>query len=402
VRAHEVDERLGRLVATLGVAGGVGITALGAVAVRGGDLSVEVVAAWVAVSLLGAASLRLLRAGRRSQWVLAWLVISVVTVAPEWMLRVGGFRYESGIEFGFPRPEHFHRFVRDAQLLWTLDPAVEGVNARGLPGAELSVGKERGTFRILYLGDSCTYEKAHLLAYPSLVQERRASRAKGVVQDDYVSLAVPGYSTHQGRVLAERYGASLDADVAVVLFGWNDHWLAYGQTDSEKVVVPTQGARVANWAHVNLRLVQFASWLVSSQSQVSSEGGRVLRRVPAPEFERNLRAVARVFQSQGVPVVLVTAPSTHREFGVPSYLVERGFTPDEATAIADHEQYQEVVRTLAAAEGVLLLDLADRLADVEPSRLGALFRADGIHFSPVGAAWVAREVDAFIEGHVSR
>jgi len=381
---------------------GLAILALGLVAASRGVFPWVGVLAWAGVVAAVAVAALRCAPGRRAQWALALAVVSGATVVPEWALRVVGFRHESGIEFGFPRPGHFDRFVRDESLLWRLDPASEGVNSRGFPGPEWGTGKPSGAFRILYLGDSCTYEKAHLVAYPSLVHELRELR--GRPEGDYISLAVPGYSTHQGRILAERHGAALDPDLAVVFFGWNDHWLAYGEIDSEKVIGSGPAARLANWAHAHLRLVQFLAYGLSAGTEGPGVGSAAPRRlrVPLPEFERNLSAIVDAFQRAEVPVVLVTPPSAHEALGVPTYVVDRGFAVDAATALVDHARYADAVRRVAASEGAWLLDLERDFAGLPPDILRRFFRVDGIHLSLLGAAEVALRLDALVAERMPR
>ncbi len=63
-----------------------------------------------------------------------------------------------------------------------------------------------------------------------------------------MTLALSGYSSHQGRVLAELYGETLEPDLAVIYFGWNDHWRAYQTIDSQKVVTETRSVWASGFA----------------------------------------------------------------------------------------------------------------------------------------------------------
>ena len=117
-------------------------------------------------------------------------------------------------------------------------------------------------------------------------------------------------------------------------------------------------------------------------------------RVPLDEYVDNLRYIGRAFASRGVPVVFLTAPTTH-DLHVPVYLVELGYADDTVTVRALHRQYGDALRDEVARNGWLLLDLETALAD-RPDR-HALFLEDGIHFTERGLDVLADHVSAFLE-----
>ena len=165
--------------------------------------------------------------GKPVAWLLVIASFNLMIVAPELTLRGAGFRYESNIQFGYPRPEDFTTLVPDEFLFWKLAPG-PGVNSMGFPGDEIETPKPADTYRILFLGDSCTWQ-----GYPTGVKLFLEWDAAGKSQRrfDAVSLAVPGYTSYQGRIVAERLAGQVDPDLAVIYYGWNDHWLAYGAVD---------------------------------------------------------------------------------------------------------------------------------------------------------------------------
>ena len=87
----------------------------------------------------------------------------------------------------------------------------------------------RLVFRIIYLGDSCTQQ-----GFPGII-ERLLNYFFGTdsLRFECITLAVSGYSSYQGKVMAEMYGGLFEPDLVVVLFGWNDHWQAYHSIDSK-------------------------------------------------------------------------------------------------------------------------------------------------------------------------
>jgi lysophospholipase L1-like esterase len=319
-------------------------------------------------------------------------------VVPELALRAAGFRFAPGMEFGWPRPQELVQFAPDDKLLWKLrtadDPAPKkwSGNALGLPGEEVVLPKPQGVYRVIFLGDSCTF-----LDYPEFtMRDLESSKKDGTKYDDAI-LAIPGYSSYQGLVLAEEYGRHDQGDVVIVYYGWNDHWKAYGAIDSQKRVHVSESfaGRMLARATRDSRLLQAMNWL---RSRTSSTGKPIdALRVPIDEYEHNLKEIERTFREVGTSVVFVTAPTSHYALGVPPYLLLLHFVDSAESAIKLHRAYNDVVRKVAKETGSVLLDLE---AEAEKrSDLGTLFTGDGIHFTDAGKAWIGELVAQCIREH---
>jgi lysophospholipase L1-like esterase len=238
------------------------------------------------------------------------------------------------------------------------------------------VPKPEGTTRVLFLGDSCTAlgePKNYPMFVENLLRERDAERRYEVV-----NLSLPGYSSHQGRVLARRFAQTIEADVVLVYYGWNDHWQAYGEIDSEKHVSPRAEGLAATMD--DMRLLQLVRWALASLGPQGEALEEV--RVPPDDYRANLRSIVEDFRAVGTPVVLVTAPSTFRRLGVSQFLVTLGFLPDRPSGLERHDAYVAMTREAAELEGAQLFDLAGRFDHVEYSP--PIQAQDGIHFTKQG------------------
>jgi lysophospholipase L1-like esterase len=320
-------------------------------------------------------------------------------VLPEVALRIAGFTFESGIEFGFPRPQKMVDFAPDEHLFWKLraadDPAPKKYvgNSMGFPGGEVLVPKPADACRIVFLGDSCTFLGYPEQAIESLHREHplEAKRYESVI------LAIPGYSSHQGLAATELYGQKLGADVVVVYFGWNDHWLAYGAIDSKKQVHVSSSAParfLAAATHAS-RLLQAMNWLRMQMAGANDPIADV--RVLPEEYANNLTEIDRLYREHGTTVVFVTAPTSFYALGVAPYLLLLHFVKDAESAIKLHREYNAIVRDVARRTGAVLLDLE---AEAEKrDDLAKIFIADGIHFTPEGNAWLGERVAKCIAEH---
>jgi len=279
------------------------------------------------------------------------------------------------------------RLVRDPILGWRNRPGwVESnfsINSRGILGPEFAAQKPPGTIRILCLGDSCT--AGDLLrsfdeTYPRQLQRELRQRYPGR-SFEVVNAGVGGYSSFQGRLWLERELIDYDPDLAVIYFGWNDHWPArLGGPDKE--VLGSLGDRIRAWLGwcKLLQLAIKAYHIARGQKMLPAgtpmapgvpQSGRPAR-VSLEDYAENLRAMIRAMRDRGGEAVLVTAPSylefAEREgIAVPS-------VPGGAAAVAAlvrlHAKYNAVVRRVAQEEQGCLVDAAQELTRMaEPAKL---------------------------------
>lgn len=369
-----------------------------AVALAAKERSLE----WVIVALL--TGLLLLASRSAVTWLAAkqksvglFLTIAVLAsllIVPEQVLRLSGFRYESGIrlipEFVYPAGGYFFsKLVPDEKLLWRRVAGEADVNSWGFRGHEVQVPKPKGTYRILFLGDSCTEQ-----GYPYMVEERLNQQFKDSdLRFESIVLATSGFSSYQGKVTAELYGAKVDPDLVVVFFGWNDHWLARGSVDAEKIVSVHNGPidDLIMWTYGRLRVLQFANWALTGRFS-AARSGHGQQRVPANQYRENLIEINRILQSRNRPIVFITAPTAYYKLGVPEYITKKGFASDAMSAKSLHKNYNKIVREVAGKEGAYLLDLEPQIGSSPDLR--SIFTEDNIHFTQAGLSVVA---DALVD-----
>jgi lysophospholipase L1-like esterase len=329
----------------------------------------------------------LARRGNGDKVFLSLAVLNVLLLTPEMILHYVRFESALGVQFGYPRPTSREPLLPDSKLFWKLPPNQDGVNALGFRGPDWVVPKPPDVYRLMFLGDSVQR------AYPDVVEVLLNADRPRRERVETLNLSVEGYSSYQGRILTDRFGAMLEPDLVVVCYGWNDHWQAYGDADSSKEVDTDSSltGRVSQFAFRHSRTLQ---WLRSLR------GASVplpIPRVSVAAYRDNLTYIGAFFTERKVPVVFITSPTAHDVVGVPDYLVEMDFAKDKASVIRLHHAYNDVVREVASREPMRLLDLA---ADtLTPDTARAVFANDGIHLTPRGIAFVARRVTDFVEAY---
>ena len=316
-----------------------------------------------------------------------FLALAMLITLVELALRFAHFRFEPDREFGYPRAADFGFLQYDPDLFWKINPNQEGINSWGFPGREINPVKPEGVYRMVFLGDSILYA-----GYPFLVEQ---CLHDAEVQVEVIPLAVPGYSSYQGHLLAEKFGALLKPDLVVVQFGWNDHWLAYGEPDAQKTFSPPRSWSVPFHVYLydRVRILQGLGWV---GALVFGKGKSVTEevRVPPAQYQENLRAIQATFEKDQTPVVFVTAPSAHPKLGVPEEIVQNGFAVGSASVLQLHQVYNQIVREIAGEDWVF--DLQAEFDTLSEGDLKEMFQPDGIHPTEMGTAEIASGFCRFI------
>jgi len=283
-------------------------------------------------------------------------------------LRMAGFRFDSTpryMEFNFPRPnELFEIFEPDTDTLWKLKPGVEmgpgiePINSKGFRGPEFSEKKEEGVYRLAALGDSVTF--GGVLNYP-----RVAAKCLGD-KWEVINAGVPGYTVFQGYKQFRTRVAALKPDIVTIMFGWNDHWLSRGYTDSQQKFAENENLPPGAGFLTELRVFQIMKYAVYNSGAASKEIENRVYRVPLDEYRRLLDRLVADVKKSGAKPILITAPSALDNGRVPRYLFENGFVErelregeaDVAARLKNlHGKYNDAVRDMANIHGAALIDI---------------------------------------------
>lgn len=140
-------------------------------------------------------------------------------------------------------------YLRDKDLFWRLEPLKADFNSFGYRDREFSVRKEKGTFRVVCIGDSVTFgfpvqkDNTYPKALERLLQKRFPS-----MKTEVLNLGVPGYTSYQGLELFKKEVLMLEPDAVVVYYGLNDMSAAF-KADKDQPRLP--------------------SWLLASENQLN-------------------------------------------------------------------------------------------------------------------------------------
>jgi len=296
-----------------------------------------------------------------------------------------------------------HYWVCDPILHYKLSREVEPfgapLNSLGFRGPEWR-SKPRGVYRILSLGDSCTFgviADKYFIEQPYPMElERLVERRVGKGRVEVLNAGVPGYNSFQGLLLLRSKLRGLDPDLITVRYGWNDHSLSVpGEAEAFFREPESAVGLFLQDLALRTKLYAFARRLgmeLSARRHPVAEQAEMVfspelswaPTIPLEQYERNLRRIIEIGRSGGADVWLLTSPWNRApakeaaEFM--SFFNRVSF--DEFMKI--HGEYNEALRRVGREMGALVVDM-ERVYEAH-RREPVFIPADVSHPSETGHA----------------
>lgn len=243
------------------------------------------------------------------------------------------------------------------------ETAVE-VNAEGYRGPALDPARAR--FRILAIGDSCTFGTplSERFPYPRVLE--RELRARGL-DVEVVNAGVEGYSPADVLVRIGELEA-LRPELTTIYIGWNalfrDDYLADASGPRRYLhsarllfrVLDAARARFRDRGSAAREAMEHPRYAERHAPELAALGGYT------PSFFPDVVRIVEAMQAKGSRVVLLTLPGLYATAREPSpRALAMGHLPvftDNAFVLARMaERYDDALRTLARERGLALVDL---------------------------------------------
>lgn len=301
-------------------------------------------------------------------------------------------------------------FEGDPLLLWRLKPNLDHVywdftilstNADHLRSQQvgLTVGaKEPGTIRIVCLGDSVTFgyrvptvwpEKPteydpEWLPFPMLLEKQlRAANPDRKIET--ITMAVPGYTSHQGLAWLQRDIDDLQPDLLIMSFGWNDASFS-DAPDREAIKTDWQSVTVRWFIDHSQAFAHTTHWLrareaTKEQARVQNQSQPAplvhpTARVSQQEYLSNMLAIEELAHGRGAAVIVIAAPY-------------RDHSP-EAPEADLMLQYRRALGTTIRQRGIPFLEIRELTEEAYPSNEG--WFGERIHPNHMGHRLIASEL----------
>lgn len=285
---------------------------------------------------------------RRTIWfrlVTLCLALLILWGLPECLVRFANPSLETyrAIVFGGD-PNSLQLFMKDPRLHWKLRPAVE------TDFVHVSVRTDRHGFRgdnsapvrrvVLCLGDSTVfgYRVEQTDSFPARLQSRLDGEGDSGNAWTVINAGVPGYTSFQVRLLAEKLVPRWKPEVIVVCLGNNEAWpvnRSDQQLDADRAVT----ARLVAWLSASRFFVWAAEQVHAEQPQpfVAPALESAVPRVSRDEFRENLRALAETARAANAKLILLSPP------------VNLYWQPTRIEQFADSEKWQAFYKSIQTA-----------------------------------------------------
>jgi len=290
-------------------------------------------------------------------------------------------------------------FEGDPLLLWRLKPSLDHVvwdftvvstNSQHLRSVDPSQSlkpKLPGAIRIVCLGDSVTFGyrvpavwpdkpaeyDAEWLPYPMLLEKhlRAANPGRNI---EVITMAVPGYTSHQGLAWLRRDVDQLRPDLLIVSFGWND--VSFSDAPDREVIDTRWRAFGLRWLIDTSQAFAHATRWLRSRQHAARTIGRPVTRVSEQEYLNNFQEFIQIAKSKGAGIVVLAAPYR-----------DRTTNPPEAALM---DQYRSALRSLATRNEITFLEVLELTEAAYPSNEG--WFGELIHPNHMGHRLIASEL----------
>ena len=337
---------------------------------------------------------------RRRRYLYSFVPLLIGLICAEIGLRLAGFSYESflGRDYWWNRSAINPIYEKDPARFWRLRPfanrdadeptgqITQLINGDGFRDDPAPREKQPGEYRVIAVGDSCTFGDgvAGAQTYANVLESllRQALPGRPV---QVINAGVPGYTSFQVRRYLERELWRWQPDLVVVYVGFNDFVpAANGVTDAERAAVSRftwiaqstlDGLRSYQW--LNFEIAGVKQRLFPNRKATGTEvdgNAKHPFRVPYPELIHNLEAIDRLGNQKGFCRLLLTLPHQFK----------------------DEPMANLYIRYAASKNQIPLLDLFSALK-VDQEKGEALFGEDGGHPNALGHRRIAEAIFARLQ-----
>jgi lysophospholipase L1-like esterase len=267
-------------------------------------------------------------------------------------------------------------FEGDPLLLWRLKPNLDHVvwdftvlstNAQHLRSDRPLQTKPASSIRIVCLGDSVTFGyrvptvwpdrpndyDRQALPFPMLL-EKELRAANPTKQIEVVTMAVPGYTSHQGLAWLRREIDSLKPDLLTISFGWNDASFS-DVSDNESIKTNWRSVTV-RWLVDHSQVFAHATHWLRTRQAPSAKVVRPASRVSEQDYLNNMMAMAQLGRQKQAVIIIVAAPYR-----------DRVTNPPEAALM---QRYREGLRSVSSQNGMPFLELRELTEAAHPANEG--------------------------------
>lgn len=273
------------------------------------------------------------------------------------------------------------------------------INSRGFVGPEFEKKKSEAVYRIITLGDSCTfaggwYETTYSGMLANKLREERPNSNYEVI-----NAGISGYTSQFALSRLKNELLDYDPDMVTIYIGWND-LMKTNPAQPQSSVAMGNVWRTLNESYLlkaysKVLFFYLRPMLFKPMLEADPEGQKAFDSFVPEMFKANLDEMVALLQQRQIKTILVTRP-TVVHVGMNQDDLDRNhvFFPYYAGTysldrfLSLHRAYNVVTKQIAAKYGVTMVDL-DAMFDRGPKDR---FFIDTMHLSEEGNQLVAESL----------
>ncbi len=262
-------------------------------------------------------------------------------------------------------------FEGDPLLLWRLRPNLDhavwdftvlSTNAQHYR-SDYPIGRKApGAIRIVCLGDSVTFGYRVPVVWPDkpddynrewlpfpMLLEKQLRGANPGRRIEAITMAVPGYTSHQGLAWLRRDIDALQPDLLIVSFGWND--VSFSDAPDREAIRTDWYVVATRWLIDHSQAFAHATrWLRARSSSTQGPAPRPVPRVSDTEFVSNMRSITSLARGHGAKVLVMAAPYRDLQTNPPEARLMTHYRDSLRNAIQqDHVPFLVILELTEAA-----------------------------------------------------
>jgi lysophospholipase L1-like esterase len=304
----------------------------------------------------------------KKQTVFSIIIVSLFFAATEIGIRTWTFFFRTPYErynFTTGRPELVPNIARSFR-----NGNEFRINSKGFVGPEFDTRPSPGVYRIIAVGDSCTFTTGVWnVAYPALLESLLNSTAQSR-RYEVINAGIEGYNSDFALDRIKNEIIGYRPNLVTIYVGWNDlmkvnpdHSAATGK-HSFLATVLDQSYMVK--ALKKLIFIDLRPWLFQPKVEASETDAHAYDAFLPKRYEENLVSMISLLRQNGIEVILFTLP-TVVEPGMSREDLKRQnvFFPYFAGAysldrfLSLHHAYNRAIRSVGQQYGVPVVDLEE-------------------------------------------
>jgi lysophospholipase L1-like esterase len=199
--------------------------------------------------------------------------------------------------------------MKDPQLLWRLRPFARfkgmRINSKGFRGPEFSEEKKHDIYRIINMGNSCTFGVGvpYKETYSGWLESILTSQATPLKKYEVINAGIPGYSSLQGLRYLKNEIIKYKPDIITVLYGLNDYLFTNAKEDKD---IPHTSPWIIylddlmTKSHLYSFFKKRLTLLIAPKTKYPP-----YRRVKLYDFKKNLKEIVRIAKKTGAKVLFL-------------------------------------------------------------------------------------------------